>query len=81
MTKTSLNTKRETLQEKPKKERSETDFLGYGQFIVVSLLVTFLTFLRLQAFALCENEFTFKIVQSHELEIITLAYLSSLEVT
>ncbi|KAL1196003.1 Valine--tRNA ligase, mitochondrial 1 [Cardamine amara subsp. amara] len=55
MTKTALNAKRETLQEKPKKE-------------------------RLQAFALCENEFTFKIVQSHELEIITLAYLSSLEV-
>ncbi|CAE6063173.1 unnamed protein product [Arabidopsis arenosa] len=35
---------------------------------------------RLHTFALCENELTLKIVQSHELEIRTLANLSSLEV-
>ncbi|KAG5390872.1 hypothetical protein IGI04_032413 [Brassica rapa subsp. trilocularis] len=35
---------------------------------------------RLPAFALCENNVTFEIVKSHELEIRTLANLSSLEV-
>lgn len=37
-------------------------------------------FLRLPAFALCENNVTSEIVKSHELEIRTLANLSSLEV-
>ena len=36
--------------------------------------------LRLPAFALCENNVTSEIVKSHELEIRTLANLSSLEV-
>ncbi|KAG2319877.1 hypothetical protein Bca52824_013090 [Brassica carinata] len=35
---------------------------------------------RLPAFALCENNVTYEIVKSHELEIRTLANLSSLEV-
>ena len=37
-------------------------------------------YFRLPAFALCENNVTSEIVKSHELEIRTLANLSSLEV-